>query len=78
MILEHTVTLRNREWLFLKKEVKRLIVEKGEPEIESDDFRDLYTLKWIQHRLERTDDNISSMYVPGDGAKDENDSESDR
>lgn len=53
MILSHTVTLRNREWLFLKKEVKRLIEEKGEPEIDSDDYRDLYTLKWIQHRLER-------------------------
>ena len=66
MILEHTVTLRNREWLFLKKEVKRLIGEKGEPEIDSDDYRDLYSLRWILYRLERTDDNITSMYVPGE------------
>ena len=66
MILEHTVTLRNREWLFLKKEVKRLIEERGEPEIDSDDYRDLYSLRWILYRLERTDDNITSMYVPGD------------
>ena len=64
MILEHTVTLRNHEWLFLRKEVKRLIEEKGEPEIESDDYRELYTLKWIQYRLERVDENITSMYVP--------------
>ena len=67
MILEHTVTLRNREWLFLKTEIKRLIEEKGEPEVESDDSRDLYTLRWIQHRLDRAVDNITSMYVPGDG-----------
>ena len=66
MILEHTVTLRNREWLFLKKEVKGLIEEKGEPPIDSDDYRDLYSLKWIQHRLERTDDSITSTYNPGD------------
>ena len=65
MILKHTVTLRTREWLFLKKEVKRLIEEKREPEIDSDDYRDLHTLKWIQHRLERVDDNITSMFVPG-------------
>ena len=70
MILNHTVTLRNREWLFLKKEVKRLIEEKGKPEIDSDDYRELYTLKWIQHRLDRADDNITSMYVPG-GAEEE-------
>ena len=72
MILEHTVTLRNHEWRFLKKLVKRLIQEKGEPEIESDDFRDLDTLKWIQHRLDRADDNITSMYVPGDSLVGEN------
>ena len=66
MILEHTVTLRNREWLFLRKEIKRLIEEKGEPEIESDDYGDLYTLKWIQHRLESVDDNIVSMYESED------------
>jgi len=66
MILEHTVTLRNREWLFLKTEIKRLIEEKGEPEIESDDYRNLYTLKWIQHRLESVDDNIVPMYESED------------
>ena len=65
MILEHTVTLRNHEWLFLRKEVKRLIEEKGEPEIGSDNYRDLYTLKWIQHRLKRVDDSITSMYLRG-------------
>ena len=66
MILEHTVTLRNHEWLFLRKEVKRLIEEKGEPEIKGDDYRDLYTLKWIQHRLESVDDNIVPMYESED------------
>ena len=56
MILSHNFSLQNGELRYLKEKVTRLIEERGEVDIRTDQrgYRELRRLQKIEQRLERS------------------------